>query len=111
MNLFENILTQAQPKEQFLSGFTPTQPQPKKMTLFSDETTMLGKMKADGLDDEKAMTLLKKRRSDLLQGNTKLDDQEKNMLLKMQADNLTAKQATAMIQKRRADQFEKKYQE
>lgn len=56
MKLFDNILAKANPlpdvKSQFMSGFQqPQQPiiQQKKpsMTLFSDEYTMLGKMKAD----------------------------------------------------------------
>jgi hypothetical protein len=55
MNLFDNILAKANPlpdvKSQFMSGFQqPQQPIPQKkpsMTLFSDEYTMLGKMKAD----------------------------------------------------------------
>ena len=61
MNLFDNILAKSNPfpdvKSQFMSGFQrpqqplqPTQPIPQKSTpmkLFSDEYTMLGKMKAD----------------------------------------------------------------
>lgn len=59
MNLFDHILKNSAPKginpvQDFMSGFTPTKPTvtqtqvPKpKMTLFSDEYTMLGKMKAD----------------------------------------------------------------
>lgn len=59
MNLFDNILAKANPlpdvKSRFMSGFQQPQqtivqqPQQKKpsMTLFSDEYTMLGKMKAD----------------------------------------------------------------
>lgn len=88
------------------------------MTLFADEYTMLGKMKADNLSDEEAMNLLKQRRVDLLEGNTSLNPKEQSMLLKMQADNLTAKEATALIKKYRADipekqkaDFEKKYQQ
>jgi hypothetical protein len=77
MNLFQNILDNAilkDPTKQFLSGFqdqsstqTPKTPQQKpKMNLFSDEYTMLGKMKADGVDDERATQMIKKRRADLL---------------------------------------------
>lgn len=123
MNLFENILKNSAPKginpvQDFMSGFTPTkqptqvvQPQRPTMSLFSDEKEMYAKMKADNLPDETAFAMLKKRRTDLLGGNTKLSPDEQSMLLKMQADNIPAKQATAMIQKRRADQFQKKYDE
>lgn len=57
------------------------------------------------------MNLLKQRRTDLLDGNTTLDEKEQSMLLKMQADNLSAKEATALLKQRRADQFDKKYSE
>lgn len=79
MDLFKNILDKVaqNPKSTFLSGFTqPLQPQVQppaqvapvkpKMTLFKDEYTMLGKMKADGIDDEMATQMIKKRRADLL---------------------------------------------
>lgn len=123
MNLFDHILKNSAPKginpvQDFMSGFTPTKPTvtqtqvPKpKMTLFSDEYTMLGKMKADWLQDDEAMNLLKQRRTDLLEWRTSLDPKEQEMLLKMQADNLSAKEATALLKQRRADQFSKKYQE
>lgn len=51
MNLFDNILAKANPlpdvKSQFMSGFQQPQQKKPSMTLFSDEYTMLGKMKAD----------------------------------------------------------------
>ena len=115
MNLFDNILAKANPlpdvKSQFMSGFQQPQQKKPSMTLFSDEYTMLGKMKADWLSDEESMNLLKQRRTDLLEWRTNLDPKEQSMLLKMQADKLSAKEATALLKQRRADQFEKKYQE
>jgi len=74
-----------------------------KMTLFSDEYTMLGKMKADWLSDDESLRLIAQRRKDLLKGNVMIDSEEKEMLRKMQADNITAKEATAMIAQRRKD--------
>lgn len=85
-----------------------------KMTLFSDEYTMLGKMKADWLSDDESMNLITQRRKDLLNGKVMIDAQEKEMLRKMQADNVSAKEATAMIAQRRKDkekeQFNKAYE-
>lgn len=92
---------------------TPIVEKPK-MTLFSDEYTMLGKMKADWLSDDESMNLITQRRKDLLNGKVMIDAQEKEMLRKMQADNVSAKEATAMIAQRRKDkekeQFNKAYE-
>lgn len=94
------------------------QPPKPKMTLFKDEYTMLGKMKADWLDDDKATELIKERRKDLFWDDTKLNSREVWMLQKMVADNLTAKESIALIKQYRSDlpwkqkaEFEKKYAE
>lgn len=111
LNIFDNIW-----KSPFLSwgtnvsqGFWMSQqttmaqqPNPKP-TLFKDEEQVYNQMLSDGLPEQEAIGIIKKRRSDLLEGNTQLNPVEVSSLKQMQADWLWADEASQLLKQYRTD--------
>jgi hypothetical protein len=82
---------------------------PNDLPLFSDEKSAYQKMKEQGVDDEKARTLIRQRRKDLIGQNSNLSDEEVAAMQKMRDSGLTAEKSVSLIQQRRNDLEKSKY--